>query len=109
MTAEQKYEAFESLRNRFGANGIENSKEEAAQLQQLSKSGSPAKMKRRSSGRPDPRCNAPPLVPLVEEGDKLQEVRKVARGGWGWGCRLQPADKEGRGCFLHCNLIFLIL
>ncbi len=112
ITAQQKYEEFESIRSRFGAGETRNSGKESGnrpQLQQLSSRRESPSKRRPLSGRSDPRSNAPPLVPLVEEGDQLQEVRN---GAWCWrgvGLVLQPADKEGRGwnCKNSLNNIFL--
>ena len=61
--AAEDYKAFESLRNRF--------KDESGS------SSSPSRPEPRKSGkrRFDPRANAPPLVPLIEEGDILQGVK----------------------------------
>ena len=59
--AVESYRAFESLRNRFGG-----AKESHAHQRRENKA---AKPKRRF----DPRANAPPLVPLVEESDQLQK------------------------------------
>lgn len=69
MTAEENYKAFESLRDRFGGGAGSAQNPAVLQLRRES-SGS----KRRSGSRTDPRSNAPPLVPLVEEEDQLQEV-----------------------------------
>ena len=75
-TAEEKYDAFENLRNRFGgsrATKAAGSRDvsRTAQLQQ-------GKSKRRpGSGRPDPRANAPPLVPLVEEDSTADGVSQA--------------------------------
>ena len=60
--AAEDYKNFESLRNRFSdAN---------------STSSPPTRPEPRKSSkrRFDPRSSAPPLVPLIEEGDQLQEV-----------------------------------
>ena len=62
--AAESYEAFESLRNRFGGakkpDGVDTHPHQ----------GKAVKQKRRF----DPRANAPPLVPLLEEGDQEQET-----------------------------------
>lgn len=74
ITAQQNYEAFESIRSRFGATGGAGDGGRSAGSRPLPRS--PTKRTNRpSSARSDPRSNAPPLVPLVEEGDQLQEVR----------------------------------
>jgi len=57
--AAESYRAFESLRNRFG---------EAKSSRKFNVLPSRLTPK----GRTDPRSNAPPLVPLVEEGDQIQ-------------------------------------
>lgn len=70
--AEIKYRAFESLRKCFGAEQRAESERDCNKFQPQQQS-----FRRESSGkrRPhDPRANAPPLVPLVEEGDQLDEV-----------------------------------
>lgn len=69
--AEQSYQAFESLRNRFG--GIEKADVKANPVKQQTARREPGSKRR----RPDPRSNAPPLVSLVEEGEQLQEVSLV--------------------------------
>ncbi len=63
--AAEDYKNFESLRSRFSdANNI------------ISSSNSPTRSEPRKSSkrRFDPRTNAPPLKPLIEEGDQLQEA-----------------------------------
>ena len=92
--AEAKYREFESLRKRFGGEqGAEG--EKCKQQQQIFRRETACK--RRPN---DPRANAPPLVPLVEEGDQLEEVCNYGhmasciaeweRQIWeGLGCRVQ--------------------
>ena len=60
--AAEKFQAFDSLRNRFG--GAIKSPETDSHSQ----SHQWREKTRRSS-----RANLPPLVPLVEEGDQIQE------------------------------------
>lgn len=61
--AAEDYKVFESLRNRFSDVNISSS------------SPPPRPEPRKSSKRRfDPRSNAPPLKPLIEEGDQLQEA-----------------------------------
>lgn len=74
--AEVKYREFESLKSRFGCENKPDpdrgSKIQSQQLQNFQsrrESGS-----KRRAGSQDIRANAPPLVPLVEEGDELEEV-----------------------------------
>jgi hypothetical protein len=62
--AEVKYREFESLKKRFGGDQREGC------IQQPLHRREPG-YKRRPN---DARANAPPLVPLVEEGDQLEEV-----------------------------------
>lgn len=57
--AAESYRAFESLRNRFG---------EAKSPRKYNVL--PSRLTPKS--RTDPRSNAPPLVPLIEEGDQVQ-------------------------------------
>ena len=64
-TAAESYQAFESLRNRFGG------AKKPAGVDAHAHQGKAAKQKPR---RFDPRANAPPLVPLLEEGDQVQET-----------------------------------
>lgn len=99
--AAEDYKQFESLRNRFSdTNG----------------SSSPSRPEPRKSSkrRFDPRANAPPLVPLVEEGDQPQHAsvslialyRNMGGGGAGEGCRTK---REGlvlcRTPFPRCILV----
>lgn len=95
--AEAKYREFESLRSRFG--GGQGS---CKQQQQISRRE--AGCKRRSK---DPRANAPPLVPLVEEaGDQLEEVCN-------YGCSARSSvvscmlEGEGLSCTVKECRIFL--
>ena len=87
--AAEDYKVFESLRSRFSDANI------------ISSSSPPTRPEPRKSSkrRFDPRSNAPPLKPLIEEGDQLQEAM-VSRSflqkmrGRGWGCRCKT---KGRG------------
>ena len=60
--AAEDYRNFESLRNRFS---------DTTGASSPSRSAEPRKSSKR---RFDPRVNAPPLVPLVEEGDQPPEA-----------------------------------
>lgn len=62
--AAEDYKIFESLRNRFSDVTVSCS------------SSPPSRPEPRKSSkrRFDPRSNAPPLKPLIEEGDQLQEA-----------------------------------
>ena len=64
------YEAFESLIKSFEVGGTK-SEQNSVVLQPVRRE---YPGKRRTSARSDPRSEAPPLVPLVEEGDQLQEA-----------------------------------
>lgn len=64
--AAEDYMVFESLRNRFSdANNIVSSSSSPTR---------PSEPRKSSKRRFDPRSNAPPLRPLIEEGDQLQEA-----------------------------------
>lgn len=75
--AEVKYREFESLRGQFGG---EQQRAETVNCKQQQQFFRREPGKRRPNGH-DPRANAPPLVPLVEEGDQLEEVKHVVAGG----------------------------
>lgn len=72
-TAEERYNAFENLRSRFG--GEEAAATGAAGAGDQERTAQQMKGKRRAS-RGDPRSNAPPLVPLVEEENPVDGVRE---------------------------------
>ena len=87
--AAEDYKVFESLRSRFSdANNI------------ISSSNSPTRSEPRKSSkrRFDPRSSAPPLKPLIEEGDQLQEamvsfLQKIRGRGWA-----AKPEEGGAGC-----------
>ena len=87
--AAEDYRNFESLRNRFS---------DTTGASSPSRSAEPRKSSKR---RFDPRVNAPPLVPLVEEGDQPPEAKvsffllRAERKGRGWGCC--KSKREGLG------------
>lgn len=66
--AAESYDKFDTLRERFGG----ATKSLAADSKCNTAGSSRGGMQRK--GRRDPRANAPPLVPLVEESDQLQEA-----------------------------------
>lgn len=69
--AEQSYKKFTSLRDRFGGPGTQKSvRDDSRHLQKRLER--PHSAGKRRSGY-EPRANAPPLVPLVEEGDQIQQ------------------------------------
>ena len=73
--AAEDYKVFESLRNRFSDSNNNSSP-------------SRPEPRKQSKRRFDPRSNAPPLVPLIEEGDQLQDeivsLCQYLRRGRGW-------------------------
>lgn len=80
--AAESYNAFEALRNRFG-----ETKKPLKSNRNLSRSKSK-----------DPRSNAPPLVPLIEEGDQTQQA--FFQG-------TRPVSRVTIGCW--CGVLFLKL
>ena len=63
---EESYKHFTSLREKFS--------KPAVTKQEVQKQDKPRTATGRSRrGNHDPRANAPPLMPLVEEGDQIQQ------------------------------------
>ena len=92
--AELKYREFESLRSRFG----EDEKREAVKEPQKQRFRRESAGKRRpySANGHDSRANAPPLVPLVEEGDQQDQVGKMVEN-----CSSSLVGGEGAGLSLR--------
>lgn len=90
-SAEAKYREFETLRKCFGS-------EQGRRAEPEKECCKPQHFRIRECGagkrRHDPRANAPPLVPLVEEGDQLDEVTI---------CIMQLAAGGGEGLGLQCR------
>lgn len=101
FTAEEKYRAFESLRSRFGGSGGSGK----TGLDQDYRAQQQIKSKRRAGTRPDPRSNAPPLVPLVEEGDavSLQQLE-----GRGWSLQQTAVKGVGLLCWVFYRSLFVL-
>ena len=71
--AEQNYKVFTSLRDKFGGPGTQKSIPDDSHHHQVQKRlERPHSAGKRRPGY-EPRTNAPPLMPLVEEGDQIQQ------------------------------------